>query len=56
MSDLNFDAELERRLQLLEDPSSDEKVLDNLPARDVLLAVVGLVVASAVLLIWGYSG
>lgn len=53
MSD-HFDPELERRLQLLEDPASPEKPLDNLPMRDFLYALVGLVVLSVVLLVWGY--
>ncbi|MFJ9419692.1 hypothetical protein ACIRPT_36840 [Streptomyces sp. NPDC101227] len=51
-----FDAELEHRLRLLEDPHSDEAVLAPLPARDLWLAVVGLVVLTAVMLWWGYPG
>ncbi|NLU65804.1 hypothetical protein [Streptomyces sp. HNM0574] len=51
-----FDAELERRLRLLEDPGSGEGVLDPLPARDLWLTVLGLIAVSAVMLWWGYPG
>ena len=54
MSDSNFDAELERRIRLLEDPASGERVLPDLPVRDVVLAVLGVAVLTVVLLIWGY--
>lgn len=54
MSDANFEAELERRIALLEDPASDEQVLENLPLADVLWAVAAVVVMGIALLIWGY--
>lgn len=54
MSEQNLDEELERRLALLEDPASDERVLDDLPVRDVVMAVVGLAVLIVCMLIWGY--
>ncbi|MBB3043135.1 hypothetical protein KM427_05655 [Nocardioides sp. LMS-CY] len=54
MPDPTFDEELERRLHLLEDPASSDRILDDLPARDVLLAALGLVVLTVVLLLWGY--
>ncbi|GEE01316.1 hypothetical protein nbrc107696_17620 [Gordonia spumicola] len=47
-----FDTELERRLQLLESPDDNGMILADLPARDIVLAVVGLVVGSALLLWW----
>lgn len=50
----SFDPELERRLQLLEDPESSEKPLENLPVKDFAWAVGGLVVLSIALLVWGY--
>lgn len=49
-----FEMELERRLALFEDPASDEGVLPGLPARDVVVALVVLVVIGAVLVWWGY--
>jgi len=54
MPDPTFDEELERRLQLLEDPASSEQVLGDLPVRDVALAALGLAVLAVVLLLWGY--
>ena len=54
MSNRNFDDDLERRLRLLEDSTSGEQVLDNLPVRDVIWAVLGLAVVTIVLLAWGY--
>ncbi len=49
-----FDTELERRLQLLESPDDNEMILPDLPARDIVLCVLGIVVASALLLWWAW--
>lgn len=54
MSESEFDTELERRLQLLESPSSDESIRPPLPALDLWCAVIGLVVLTVVMLWWGY--
>ena len=54
MSDPNLSEELERRLQLLEDPDSHESPLDDLPWQDVALVVAGIVIMSVLLLIWAY--
>lgn len=50
--DEQFEAELERRLRLIEDPSTEEGPLPRLPLSDFALSVVGLVVLSAALLMW----
>jgi hypothetical protein len=49
-----FEVELERRLALFEDPASDEGVLPGLPSRDLVVAVLALVVVGALLLWWAY--
>lgn len=54
MSEEKMGKELERRLDLLEDPASDEHALDDMPVRDIVMAVLGLAVMTVVLLIWGY--
>ncbi|WP_170161372.1 hypothetical protein [Amycolatopsis palatopharyngis] len=54
MHDTTFEAELERRIALLEAPDSGESVLPDLPARDIWLAVLAVAVLSAALIIWGY--
>jgi len=51
----DFDEDLERRIRLLEDGSQNESILDNLPVRDVVWAVVGIVILSVLLLLWGYG-
>lgn len=51
-----FEAELDRRLRLLEQPESEESFLEPLPTRDVWLAVAGLAVLVTVMLCWGYPG
>lgn len=50
--DSEFEAELERRLALIEDPDSDEGPLAPLPWMDVWLSIAALVTVSAVLLWW----
>ncbi|NYI78541.1 hypothetical protein [Nocardioides panzhihuensis] len=50
--DEQFEAELERRLCLIDDPSTEEGPLPRLPLSDVVLSVVGLVVLSVALLLW----
>lgn len=47
-----FEAELERRLALIEDPDSDEGPLAPLPWRDVWASIAALVVLSAAVLWW----
>ena len=47
-----FEAELERRLTLIEDPSNDEGPLTPLPWLDVWLSIAALVAVSAALLWW----
>ena len=54
MSESEFEAELERRLQLLESEESGEEVLPPLPRRDLWWAVAGLVVLTIAMLWWGY--
>ncbi|SFB42854.1 hypothetical protein SAMN05216266_11130 [Amycolatopsis marina] len=54
MHDTNFEAELERRIALLEAPDSEESVLPDLPARDILLAVLTIAALSVGLIFWGY--
>ncbi|WGW11523.1 hypothetical protein LWF01_15735 [Saxibacter everestensis] len=51
-----FERELERRVALLEDADSGEAILPPLPARDLWLAVAGLVVISVFMIWWGYLG
>jgi len=45
-------AELERRLQLIEDPAGAEAALPPLPVADLLAALAGLAVLTVVLLWW----
>lgn len=54
MLEATFQAELEQRLTLLEDPESGESTLPDLPWRDVWLATLGLIAAIVPLLWWGY--
>lgn len=55
MSTDGFDDELERRLRLLEDNDSQESVLGDLPVSDVVYAVIGIVVLTVLMLLWGYG-
>ncbi len=50
--DQNFRSELDRRLDLYEDPATDEGVLPPLPTGDIVVSVVVLAVISAALLGW----
>ena len=52
MMDRDFRTELDRRLDLYEDPESDEGILDPLPWRDLGLSVAVLAVLSVALLAW----
>ncbi len=45
-------AELERRLDLIEDPDSGEAPLPPLPAADLAAAIAGLALLTALLLWW----
>ena len=47
-----FGAELEHRLELLEEPDHGGMILPDLPLRDILMCVIGLVSASVLLLVW----
>jgi hypothetical protein len=52
MMDQDFRDELERRLELYEDPSSDEGVLDPLPTIDIVISLAVLVILTVALLGW----
>ncbi|WP_209372177.1 hypothetical protein [Brevibacterium renqingii] len=52
MMDKDFRVELERRLDLYEDPESEEGVLGPLPAGDIAISVVVLALSSLGLLGW----
>lgn len=54
MDEADFDAELERRLALLEAPDSGESVLPDLPRADLWLAVGGTLAMVVLALWWGY--
>lgn len=54
MDEETFEAELERRLRTLDEADTGRASLPALPARDVWIAVVGLVLLSALLTWWGY--
>ncbi|WP_455361431.1 hypothetical protein [Streptomyces sp. SYSU K21746] len=54
MHEATFQAELERRLALLEDPASGESALPDLPWRDVWIAALGLIAVALPLVWWGY--
>lgn len=45
-------AELERRLELIDDPAGAEAALPPLPLKDLLAALAGLAVVTVVLLWW----
>ncbi|GLY69547.1 hypothetical protein [Amycolatopsis taiwanensis] len=53
-TDPAFEAELERRLTLLQDPASGEGFLDDLPWHDVVIAAVVLAALCVALTWWGY--
>lgn len=52
MMDKDFRAELDRRLDLYEDPGSDEGILDPLPWVDLVISGAVLAVVSIALLAW----
>lgn len=52
MMDKDFRSELDRRLDLYEDPGSEEGVLAPLPARDIIISVAILAIASLIVLGW----
>ena len=54
MYDQSFHTELERRLELLESPGTDESFLVDLPRRDILVAILTLTMATVLLVLWGY--
>ncbi|MGW0039026.1 hypothetical protein [Gordonia sp. NPDC003376] len=49
-----YESELERRIGLLESEETEEAVLDDLPTRDIVCAVIGLAVIVMALIAWGY--
>ena len=54
MDEREFEAELERRLRVIEDPSHDDPARQDLPARDlVVLAALGAVLV-VLMWVWGY--
>lgn len=52
MMDKDFRTELDRRLDLYEDPGSEEGVLAPLPTRDIVISVAVLVLMSLIALGW----
>ncbi|WP_181407567.1 hypothetical protein [Nocardioides sambongensis] len=50
--DQEFEAELERRLALIDDPQSEEGPLTPLPWLDLLLTAGGLLILTVALLWW----
>lgn len=52
--DDDFDAKLQDRLAVIEDPGYIDPALRNLPARDVVLLIVGSVVLVALMWFWGH--
>lgn len=52
MMDKDFRTELDRRLDLYEDPGSEEGVLAPLPTRDIVISVAVLVIMSLIALCW----
>ncbi|GAA1871338.1 hypothetical protein [Brevibacterium marinum] len=52
MMDKDFRTELDRRLDLYEDPGSEEGVLAPLPAKDIVISVAVLVIVSLIVLGW----
>ncbi|NDK91563.1 hypothetical protein GYA93_18560 [Gordonia desulfuricans] len=49
-----YESELDRRIRLLESEGTEESVLDDLPIRDLVCAVVGLAVIVVAMVAWGY--
>lgn len=54
MMDKDFRTELDRRLDLYEDPGSEEGVLAPLPTKDIVISVAVLVIASLLVLGWAF--
>jgi hypothetical protein len=52
--DRQFAAELERRLSVIEAPSSEDPARENLPALDYLLLLALVVITTIVAYVWGY--
>lgn len=52
MMDKDFRTELDRRLDLYEDPGSEEGVLAPLPTGDIVISIVVLAVTSLVVVGW----
>lgn len=55
MSQHELDDELRERIALLEDPASDETILPPLPTRDVVFAILGMIVLCTIMALWGYG-
>jgi hypothetical protein len=51
-----FEAELSRRLTVVEDPDYDDPARADLPRADLVLLLVGVVVVLVAMWLWGYPG
>lgn len=54
MSHSDYDAELERRLAITEDPGYEDAARADLPRTDILLVTIGAIVVIAAAWLWGY--
>lgn len=54
MDTAEFRAELDRRLEIIEDPGYHDPANTDLPGRDLLILVLASVVVIALLMAWGY--
>jgi hypothetical protein len=54
VDEITFERELEERLEMLESPAGDTMVVPDLPLADLLVAVIGLTLATIALLWWAY--
>jgi hypothetical protein len=56
MDDDRFEAELSRRLAVVDDPDYDDPARADLPRTDLVLLAVGVVVVLVAMWLWGYPG
>ena len=54
MDETTFERELEERLTMLESPAGGTMMVADLPLSDLLVAVIGLALATIGLLWWAY--